>query len=106
MKLEMSHINGPYALIVGSEPWIALHKKAQGMPLIERVERLLGSKVVFASSVEGAILVPYDNGNLELTIGQDFALGYKSHDTKELPLFATESFTFHVMEPKAIVCFK
>ena len=106
MELEKGHINGPYSLIVGTEGWIALHKEGQGMPLIERVERILGSKVVFASSVEGAILVPYDSDDLELTIGQDFALGYESHDTKELTLFATESFTFRVLEPKAIVCFK
>lgn len=106
MELGKSHINGPFSLIVGPEAWIALHKEAQGIPLIELVEKTLGSKVVFASSVEGAILVPYDSENLELTIGQDFALGYESHDTKELTLFATESFTFRVLEPKAIVCFK
>ena len=106
MELGKSHINGPFSLIVGPEAWIALHKEAQGIPLIERVEKTLGSKVVFASSVEGAILVPYDSENLELTIGQDFALGYESHDTKELTLFATESFTFRVLEPKAIICFK
>lgn len=106
MELEKSHINGPYSLIVGSAAWIALNKEAHGMPLMERVERMLGSKVVYSSSVDGAILVPYDSGDLELTIGQDFALGYESHDTKELTLFATESFTFRVLEPKAIVCFK
>ena len=30
-----------------------------------------------------------DDENLELTIGQDFAIGYESHDSKEVRLFAT-----------------
>lgn len=106
MTLGKDHINGPYSLVVGVDAWIALHKEGHGMPLIERVEQMLGSKVVLATSIDGAILVPYDSEHLELTIGQDFALGYESHDTKELTLFATESFTFRVLEPKAIVCFK
>ena len=87
--------------IYARTPLVIIHSDER-----ERVERMLGSKVVFASSIEGAILVPYDSDDLELTIGQDFALGYESHDTKELTLFATESFTFRILEPKAIVCFK
>lgn len=106
MNLQSSHINGPYSLIVGTKGWLALHQEGHGMPLVERVERMLGSKVIFAPVVEGAILVPYDSEDLEFTIGQDFAIGYESHDTKELTLFATESFTFRILEPKAIVCFQ
>ena len=62
--------------------------------------------MVLASAIEGAILLPYDSSDLELTIGQDFEIGYDSHDSKEVTLFATESFTFRVLEPKAIVVFK
>ena len=106
MLLKKSYIHGPYSLVVGTKAWINLNKEVQGMPLLERVEKILGAKVVLSTSVEGAILVPYDNDNLELTIGADFSLGYESHDTKEITLFATESFTFRVLEPKAIVVFK
>ena len=106
MMLKKSYLHGPYSLVVGTKAWINLNKEVQGMPLLERVEKILGAKVVLATSVDGALLVPYDSETLELTIGQDFSLGYESHDTKELTLFATESFTFRVLEPKAIVVFK
>ncbi|MDY0244532.1 MAG: family 1 encapsulin nanocompartment shell protein [Sphaerochaeta sp.] len=104
--LKKSYVHGPYSLIVGKEGWIALNKEAHGQNLLERVERMLGSKVVYSPNIEGALLLPYDSEDLELTIGQDFALGYETHDTKEVTLFATESFTFRVLEPKAIVVYK
>nr|WP_321262919.1 family 1 encapsulin nanocompartment shell protein [uncultured Sphaerochaeta sp.] len=104
--LKKNYVHGPYSLIVGKEGWIALNKEAHGQNLLERVERMLGSKVVYSPNIEGALLLPYNSEDLELTIGQDFALGYETHDTKEVTLFATESFTFRVLEPKAIVVYK
>ncbi len=104
--LKKSFIHGPYSLVVGKDAWIALNSEAHGMSLLERVERMIGSKVVLSTSIDGALLVPFGSDDLELTIGQDFALGYETHDTKEVTLFATESFTFRVLEPKAIVVYK
>ena len=52
-----------------------------------------------------AFLVPYDHDDLELTIGQDFSIGYEAHDTKEVTLFLTESFTFRVLDGSLIVPF-
>lgn len=95
----------PYALVVGTKAWMALNREIHGMPLIERIERLLGGKVVHSIAVNGAFLLPYDDENLELTIGQDFAVGYESHDTREVTLFITESFTFRVLDPNVIVPF-
>lgn len=106
LLLKKSFIHGPYTLVVGKQTWLLLNRDSYGKSLLDRVEKMLGSKVVLANSLEGALLVPYNNENLELTIGQDFALGYETHDTKEVILFATESFTFRVLEPKAIVVFK
>jgi uncharacterized linocin/CFP29 family protein len=106
MTLRQSYATGPYTLAVGTPTWIALNKAITGIPLLERVERLLGGKVVHAMGLEGAILVPFDDPALELTIGQDFAIGYESHDTKEMRLFATESFTFRALDPKRIILFK
>jgi uncharacterized linocin/CFP29 family protein len=45
-------------------------------------------------------------GDLELTVGQDFAIGYHSHSANEISLFVTESFTFRVIAPEAIIGFK
>ncbi|NMA23430.1 MAG: bacteriocin family protein, partial [Spirochaetales bacterium] len=76
------------------------------MSLFDRVEKLIDGKIILSSCLQGAILIPYDDENLELTIGIDYSIGYESHDSKEVTLFATESFTFRVMEEKAVVVYK
>jgi uncharacterized linocin/CFP29 family protein len=38
-------------------------------------------------------------------VGQDFAIGYHSHTAAEISLFITESFTFRVLAPEALVGF-
>lgn len=106
LLLKKGFVHGPYTLVVSKQVWLMLSRDSYGKSLLDRIEKMLGSKVVLAPSIEGALLVPYNNENLELTIGQDFAIGYETHDTKEVTLFATESFTFRVLEPKAIVVFK
>ncbi|MEA5033057.1 MAG: family 1 encapsulin nanocompartment shell protein [Sphaerochaeta sp.] len=106
ITLRASHAQGPCTLVVGTKAWMALNKEIQGIPLVERIERLIGGKVVHSLAIDGAFLLPYDNENLELTIGQDFAIGYESHDTKDVTLFLTESFTFRVLDPNLVVPFK
>jgi uncharacterized linocin/CFP29 family protein len=106
VTLRASHAQGPYSLILGTKGWLAINKVVQGTPLPERIERLIGGKVIHSMAIDGAFLVPHDDENLELTVGQDFAIGYESHDTKEVTLFITESFTFRVLDPNLIVPFK
>lgn len=106
LLLQKSFIAGPYSLVVDQKAWLKLNSESHGMSLLERVERMLGSKVILATASEGAFLIPFDNENLELTIGQDFTLGYQAHDTKEVTLFATESFAFRVLDEAAVVSYK
>jgi len=40
------------------------------------------------------------------TGSQDLAIGYKTHDTHDVELYFTESFTFRVLEPAAAVALK
>ena len=42
-------------------------------------------------------------GNFQLTLGQDWSLGYASHNREEVELYITASFTFRVLNPAAIV---
>ena len=105
VTLRASHAQGPLSLVVGTKGWLALNKEVQGIPLVERIERLIGGKVIHSLAIDNAYLLPYDDENLELTIGQDFAIGYESHDTKDVTLFITESFTFRVLDPNLIVPF-
>ncbi len=106
LLLKKSVVNGPYALVVGKDAWIALNKEAYEISMLDRVQTMIGGKVIYSPNIEGALLVPFNSEYLELTIGQDFSIGYETHDTKEVTLFATESFTFRVLEPRAIVVYK
>jgi uncharacterized linocin/CFP29 family protein len=40
---------------------------------------------------------------LKLSFGQDLAIGYESHNADEVNLLFTESFTFRVLEPAAVL---
>lgn len=106
VTLRTSFTSGTISLVVGTKAYLALNKVIQGTPLLERIERLIGGKVIHSFAVDGAFLLPYDDENLELTIGQDFAVGYEFHDSQEVTLFITESFTFRVLDPNLIVPFK
>src|SRR6056297_2329599 len=103
IMLQDAYADKPYSLIVGKEAFSRLQKQVKGYPLIRRVEDLLGSEVVFSEEIEGALLIPYDHDDLELTIGQDFSIGYEEHDSKNVQLFISESFMFRVIDPEIIV---
>lgn len=96
---------GPFVLIVGEEAYLRLNKSSQGYPLIKRIESLLGGKILLSTVLDGAFLIPYDNSNFELTIGQDFAIGFDCYDKEAIHLFITESFTFRILDDTIIISY-
>jgi uncharacterized linocin/CFP29 family protein len=52
-----------------------------------------------------AYMISQWGGDLELILGQDLAIGYESHNAEQVKLFFTESFTFRVLEPAAVLNF-
>ncbi|QNO15447.1 bacteriocin family protein [Alkalicella caledoniensis] len=105
LKLRDAYSEGPYTLIVGEEGWKYINTIVNGYPLKKIIENLLGTEIVYSKKLTGALLVPYNHDDLELTIGQDFSIGYEGHDTKKVKLFITESFTFRALDPSIIVSF-
>ena len=45
-------------------------------------------------------------GDFELTLGQDVSVGFEQQEGQKVRLFMTESFTFRVIEPQAVVAFR
>ncbi|HUW70334.1 MAG TPA: family 1 encapsulin nanocompartment shell protein [bacterium] len=99
-------IPGPANLVVSAPIWKYLARSAPGGTLRSIIEQQIEGKVIYSESVKDALLVAGRGGDLALTIGQDLAIGYHSHTTTEINLFLTESFTFRVMNPQAVVGFK
>lgn len=103
LVLNEAYVEQPMTLVVGDEGWKKINMDVCGEPLMSRIKKITGGDVVYSPVVDGAYLVPYDHDDLELTIGQDFAIGYEHHDSKIIQLFITESFTFRVLDPAIIV---
>ena len=74
--------------------------------LAKRLEKILGMPIIVSNSITGALLVPYDNENVELTLGEDFSLGYQGHTNEEVELFVTETFTFRVLDDTKVMSYK
>jgi len=103
-------IEGPYSFIVGPKLWSRMSAHIQGYPVKMQAEAVLGGQVLLSPYLSGehenqAFMVSQRGGDFELIVGQDLAIGYESHTASEVKLFFTESFTFRVLEPAAVLNF-
>lgn len=105
IKLRESYQKGPFDLVVNGEVYKRILSANSPHPLEERIEELIGGKIVYNHIVDGAYLLPHNHEDLELTIGRDFSIGYQSHTNESVRFFITESFTFRVLDPSIIVKF-
>jgi uncharacterized linocin/CFP29 family protein len=102
--MALAGIEGPFALVLGTEAWAGLMQSGSGGYPPQRIIRnLIDGDPRMSAAVEGGLLISVAEGNFELTVGQDFSVGYASHDRNKVELYLTESFTFRVLEPKAAV---
>lgn len=106
LKLKEAFIDPPLTLVVGEEGWHRVNRELHGYPLAKRIESLIGGKILYTPVIDGALLLPYDNEDLELTLGLDFSIGYETHDSQKVRLFIAESFTFRVLNPDIVTPYK
>lgn len=103
-KLRGAGVDGPYGIALGPRCYTGLHKTlVGGFPAIEHVRRLLDGPIISAPAVDGAVVVSLRGGDFELTVGQDFAIGYLGHSDSSVRLYLQESFTFRAVGPEAAV---
>lgn len=105
VKLKEAFAEKPYTLVVGPNAWTKINKLSDDYPLIKKLEKMLGSNIVFSHVINGALLLPYNHEDLEMVIGKDFSIGYQSSDSKKVKFFIMESFTFRVLDPSIIIKF-
>jgi uncharacterized linocin/CFP29 family protein len=103
-KLRAAGIGGPYAIALGPRCFTGLGKTMLGgFPALEQLRRLLDGPIVSAPAVDGAVLLSQRGGDFELTVGQDFSIGYLDHSATSVRLYLQESMTFRVLSPEAAV---
>lgn len=106
LQMKKLFVPGPYTLVVSADAYGKILSKETAYPLDQRIEELIGGKIVFNHVINGAYLLPYNHDDLEFTIGRDFSIGYQGSTDTAVKFFATESFTFRVLDPNLIVKFK
>jgi uncharacterized linocin/CFP29 family protein len=105
--LREAGIGGPHALALGPDAYNELAQAADdGYPIRKHIQQIVDGPIVRAPSLSGAVLLSIRGGDFQLTVGQDFSVGYANRDKHQVELYITESFTFRVLEPAAAVCMR
>jgi uncharacterized linocin/CFP29 family protein len=103
-RLRDRGIDGPYAVALSERYYTDLTDATKaGYPVLQHVQRLLDGPLVWAPGLDGAVVLSLRGGDFELTVGQDFSIGYCSHDAEHVRLYIEESFTFWNIAPQAAV---
>jgi len=105
LTLQREGIGGPFHLVLGQAAYESLAVgDQQGYPLRKRVTALLeGGAIRWSPAVPGGALLSGRGGDYEITVGQDYALGFAGTDGDRVNLFVIASFAFRVLEPAAAV---
>ena len=103
-RLRSAGVSGPYGIALGPRCYTGLTRSTlRGYPIINHVRELVDGPIVWAPAADGAIVLSLRGGDFELTVGQDFSVGYLDHTGTSVLLYLQETFTFRVLSPHAAV---
>lgn len=108
LMLNDAGVAGPYALVLGQKAWAELMRSAEpgGYPLLKHLRLFVDGPVCWSPGLEGGVLVSQRGGDFEIVGGQDWSIGYRSHDAESVTLYLEESFTFAINTPEAAVALR
>lgn len=104
-ELMNAYVKPPYDMIVSKELYEQINVIYEGAHLMDEIKKLTMGEIYRAKNIEGGILVPRRDEDLEFTVGQDFSIGYEKETDEMVQLFVTESFTLRVLDPDKVVHF-
>lgn len=103
-RLRSEGVNGPYGIALGPRCYTGLTRStSRGYPIIDHVRELIDGPIVWAPAADGAVVLSMRGGDFELSVGQDFSIGYLDHTSTSVLLYLQESFTFRVLSAEAAV---
>lgn len=106
-RMRLDSVDGPYAILLGPRCHTGLMQtRDAGFPVMEHVRRLLEGPMVWAPAAYGAFLVSLRGGDFEISVGQDFSIGYLGHSPASVNLYIQESLAFQINSPEAVVPFR
>jgi uncharacterized linocin/CFP29 family protein len=106
--LRRGGVGGPYAIALGPRCYTGVIETTEhgGYPLLEHVKLILGGPLVWAPGVDGAVVLSVRGGDYEVVCGQDFSIGYRSHDEDAVALYFEETVTLLIREPRAAIALR
>jgi uncharacterized linocin/CFP29 family protein len=103
--LRSADVGGPYAIAMGTRCYTGVIETTEhgGYPVFEHLRQILGGSVVWAPAVDGAIVLSGRGGDYEMTVGEDFSIGYRSASDESVAFYLEESLAFRINTPDAAV---
>ena len=103
-QLRLAGVEGPYALVLGADAYTAASGGSDdGYPVFHHIERIVEGGIIWAPAIEGGVVLSLRGGDFELTVGQEFSIGYLAHSATTVDLYVQESFTFRTLTTEAAV---
>ena len=106
LTLQQNSIGGPYHLVLGTAAYQTLALgEVQGRPMSKFIgDLLLGGSIRWSPVLGGGgALFSGRGGDSELTVGQDYAIGFAGTEDDTVNFFIMASFAFRVIEPAAAI---
>ncbi|MGE5270358.1 MAG: family 1 encapsulin nanocompartment shell protein [Thiohalocapsa sp.] len=101
-RLRDEGVDGPYAIALGEQVYTGVTDTTNGgYPVLDHVRNLVEGPLVWAPGLDGAVVLSMRGEDFELTVGEDFSIGYLDHDADRVRLYIEESFTFWLLSPQA-----
>jgi uncharacterized linocin/CFP29 family protein len=101
-RLRDEGVDGPYAIVLGEQCYAGVTDTTNGgYPVLDHIRHLVDGPLVWAPGLDGAVVLSMRGEDFELTVGEDFAIGYRDHDAETVRLYIEESFTFWLLSPQA-----
>lgn len=103
-QLRLAGVNGPYRLVLGTAPFtLVTGGSDNGYPVAKHLEHLVDGEIIWAPAIQGGLLLTTRGGDFEMTLGQDFSIGYLHHNDHEVELYLQESFSFRLLTTEALI---
>jgi uncharacterized linocin/CFP29 family protein len=103
-KLRDAGVSGPYAVALSEHAYTGLTETTSGgYPVLEHVRHIVDGPLVWTPGLDGAVVLSLRGGDFELTVGEDFSIGYLGHNEHTVRLYIEESFTFWLLSEQAAI---
>jgi uncharacterized linocin/CFP29 family protein len=103
-RLRDEGVDGPYAIALGEECYKGVSDTTHGgYPVLEHVRHLVDGPLAWAPGLDGAVVLSMRGEDFQLTVGEDFSIGYLGHDNDKVRLYIEESFTFWLLSAQAAI---